>query len=245
MVVFIFWTICWHTCCVYRDKFFTFRKDLLLFDLTYILIQEKYLYKFHEHFHFSFVELIQITTLCVCVCVCVCVYKLCVCVCVYAYMCMDTSILPCGCVHACMNVCALVCDYVCASAYISLEKKIWNRVDCQHSPKKIQNTQGNQIMLLTWTKQDKTCKFLRKSSFFKLYTTEKQTVNSTYLVSDIRRLEEGKGHETDWRDKKKRVWCDFSLSRQSVLCPFPSTISEHLTDTREVELFVFLFFCGM
>ena len=34
--------------------------------------------------------------------------------------------------------------------------------------------------------------------------TEKQTINSTYLVSvGCGRLAEGKGHETDWRDKEK------------------------------------------
>ena len=41
----------------------------------------------------------------------------------------------------------------------------WNRVDCQRSDKKIQNTREIKRTIFNWTKQDKTCKFSRKSSF--------------------------------------------------------------------------------
>ena len=79
----------------------------------------------------------------------------------------------------------------------------------------IQNTQVIKRTRFDWTKQGNMCKFSRKSSFssyvqhkqttranfrgssrFQVtYTinTEKQTMNSTDLVSDARRLAEGKG----------------------------------------------------
>ena len=46
-----------------------------------------------------------------------------------------------------------------------LTKKIWNIVDCRRSEKKIQNSQEIKRTLFNWTKQDKMCKFSRKSSF--------------------------------------------------------------------------------
>ena len=65
------------------------------------------------------------------------------------------------------------------------EKKIWNRVDCQRSEKKIQNTQEIKRTLFNWTKQDKTYKFSRKSSFSSYVQEQnwKTKINSTYLVS--------------------------------------------------------------
>ena len=60
-----------------------------------------------------------------------------------------------------------------------MKKKIWNRVDCQRSEKKIQNTQKIKRTLLNWTKQDKTCKFSRKSSFFQAtYNIKKQPTSN-------------------------------------------------------------------
>ena len=82
-------------------------------------------------------------------------------------------------------------------------------------------------MLFNWTKQDRTCKFLRKSSFSSYAQHNNRiTNNTTYHVSvGCGRLAEGKGHETDWR-----------------VCPFPSASLPHLTDTREVEQLLFFFF---
>ena len=71
----------------------------------------------------------------------------------------------------------------------------------------VQNTQEIKRTLFNWMKQDKMCKFLRKSSFSSylqqgsplfqaMYNIK--TNNSTYLVSvGCGRLAEGKGHETD------------------------------------------------
>ena len=44
------------------------------------------------------------------------------------------------------------------------EVMYFNTMLC-HAPAKIQNTQEIKRMLFNWTKQDKTCTFLRKSSF--------------------------------------------------------------------------------
>ena len=64
------------------------------------------------------------------------------------------------------------------------KKKIWNRVDCQCSEIKSQNTQEIKRTLFNWTKQEKTCKFLRKSSFSSyVQYKNRKTNNSTYLVS--------------------------------------------------------------
>ena len=64
---------------------------------------------------------------------------------------------------------------------------------------KIQNTQENKRTLFNWTKQDRTCTFSRKYSFFffSSYAQHRKTNNSTYLVSvGCGRLAEGKEHET-------------------------------------------------
>ena len=66
--------------------------------------------------------------------------------------------------------------------------------------KLIQNTQEIERTLLDRTKQDKTCKFSRTSSFssYVQQQNRKQTINSTYFVSvGCGRLAEGKGLEAD------------------------------------------------
>ena len=62
--------------------------------------------------------------------------------------------------------------------------------------RKVQNTQEIKRTLFDWTKQDKTCTFLKKSSFssYVQYIKNRKTNNSTYLVSvGCGRLAEGKG----------------------------------------------------
>ena len=65
----------------------------------------------------------------------------------------------------------------------------------------IQNTEEIKRTLFNETKQDKTCTFLRKSSFFKLRTTKKQKnrqwIQLILCQLEWGRLAEGKGHETD------------------------------------------------
>ena len=52
--------------------------------------------------------------------------------------------------------------------------------------KKIQNTREIKRTLFNWTKQDKTCKFSRKSSFSSsIQHKNRKTNNSTYFVSDV------------------------------------------------------------
>ena len=49
--------------------------------------------------------------------------------------------------------------WLCPWVFILWRMKFWNRVDCQRSLKKIQNTQKIKRTLFNKTKQDKTCKF--------------------------------------------------------------------------------------
>ena len=66
--------------------------------------------------------------------------------------------------------------------------------------KKNRNTQEVKRTLFNWTKQDKTCKFSRKSSFssYVQHKNRQKKKSSIYLVSvGCGRLAEGKGHETD------------------------------------------------
>ena len=57
---------------------------------------------------------------------------------------------------------------------------VWNRVDCQHFEKKNQNTQEIKRTLFSWTKQDKTCKFSRKSSFSSYVQQKNRQVTHTF-----------------------------------------------------------------
>ena len=74
--------------------------------------------------------------------------------------------------------------------------------------KKIENTQETERRLFNWTKQDKMCKILRKSSFSS-YVQQKsrKTNNSTYLVSV------GMGEAGG----RKRVWDVFVLLKSVFL----------------------------
>ena len=67
---------------------------------------------------------------------------------------------------------------------IFYEKKIWNRVDCQHSEKTIQNTQEIKRTLFHWTKQGKTCTFFRRSSFHTMYNI-KSWINCLFFCSYV------------------------------------------------------------
>ena len=83
------------------------------------------------------------------------------------------------------------------------KKKIWTRIDCQCSEKKIQNTQEIKRMLFNWTKHDNTSKFSRKSSF-SCYIQHKniKTINSTYHVSvgcgSWQKKPTSNWHKTSW-----------------------------------------------
>ena len=62
-------------------------------------------------------------------------------------------------------------------------------------------------MLFNWTKQDKMCKLLRKSSFSKLCTTWKQTVSSLSLCQfDAWMLVEGKSMVMMADSPHMRIW---------------------------------------
>ena len=73
--------------------------------------------------------------------------------------------------------------------------------------KKIQNTQEIKTTLFNYTKQDKSCKFSRNSSFSSyVQQYNRKPLNQLVLCQfDARRLAGGKGHETAWRDKEKGV----------------------------------------
>ena len=62
-------------------------------------------------------------------------------------------------------------------------KQIWSRVDCQHSEKR-SKTHKRVKNAFNWTKQDKTCKFSRKSSFSS-YVQHKNRRRQTQLIQLI------------------------------------------------------------
>ena len=95
------------------------------------------------------------------------------------------------------------------------KKKIWNRVHCQRTEKKIQNAQEIKRTLFIWTKQEKTCKFSRKSSFSSDIQHKNRKTNNSFNLSCV-----------SWMWKAGGRMCE------SVLCPFPSTSLPHQTDTR-------------
>ena len=80
----------------------------------------------------------------------------------------------------------------------------------------IQNTQEVKRTLLNWTKEDKTCKFSRKSSFLS-YAQQK---NKQLIQLVLCQLDVG-----GWRKEKGRDWL-------SISCPFPSASLPNRTDTR-------------
>ena len=108
-------------------------------------------------------------------------------------------------------------------------KSAWKRRKCADVSicglRMIQNTQEIKRTLCNWTKQDKMCKFSRKTSFssyvqHKKTTTEnKQTVKSTYLVS----VGDGKLWLTNFLDVPLLVyfWGLYVLSR--TIIQFSST----------------------
>ena len=120
---------------------------------------------------------------------------------------------------------------------LSRKKQFWNRVDCQRSEKKIQNTQERKITLFNWTKQDKTCKFSREWSFSNYVqhkNRKKQLIQLILCQFDV-----------EDRQKEKSTtlsggWQKEQSMRLSVSCPFPSARIPHPTYTREVELIVCL-----
>ena len=94
-------------------------------------------------------------------------------------------------------------------------KKIWNKVDCQHSEKRSKTHKRLKECFLIGRNRTKHANFWGSPLFQATYNmkTEKQTINSTYLVSvGCRRLVEGKEHKTS--------------------SSLPSTSLPHPTDTR-------------
>ena len=87
-----------------------------------------------------------------------------------------------------------------ASKYL---KKIWNRVHRQRSEKRSKTHKRLKERFLIRRNRTKRANFRGNPLFQATYNnnkTEKQTMNSTYLVSVERwRLAEGKGYETDSR----------------------------------------------
>ena len=79
-------------------------------------------------------------------------------------------------------------------------EKMWNTVDSQQNTQEIKE---NAFLI------GQNLQFFQEVLFFKLSTTiktEKQTSDWLSLFRlDAGRLAEGKGHETDWRDKEKPV----------------------------------------
>ena len=63
--------------------------------------------------------------------------------------------------------------------------KIWNRVDCQRSEKRSQNTQEIKRTLFNWTKLDKTCTFSRKSSFSSYVQHKNWKTNNEFNLSCV------------------------------------------------------------
>ena len=76
------------------------------------------------------------------------------------------------------------------------KKKIWNRVECQHSEKR-SKTHEIKRTLFNQTEQDKTCKFLRKASFssYVQQYNRKQLNQLIFCPFDARKLVGGKGHK--------------------------------------------------
>ena len=118
--------------------------------------------------------------------------------------------------------------------------KIWNRVDCQRSEKR------SKTMLFNWTKQDKTCKFSRKSSFSS-YVQQQKTIDSTYLVSvGGEGLAEGKEYETDSKKMdtrptlKKGTRLNLSEGQSRALFLLPASYIQLTQDKLNSLLFFFL-----
>ena len=96
-----------------------------------------------------------------------------------------------------LEECARV--FYCVLLTITTEKKISETELTARVLKKRSKTHEIKRTLFNWTKQDKTCKFLKKSSF-STYVQQKtrKTNYSTHLVSfGCGRLAEGKRHETE------------------------------------------------
>ena len=91
------------------------------------------------------------------------------------------------------------CDDGCKVTNLDCHEPIRDRVVCLCSEKKRSKTHKRlKQTLFNWTKQDKTCEFLRKSSFSKLHTTKKQknkqSVHLAY-VSLMHQAHYKKGHD--------------------------------------------------
>ena len=80
--------------------------------------------------------------------------------------------------YGCAHLLDVIC-YICTN-FTERNVKTWNRVDCQCSEKRSETHKRLERMLFNCTKQDKMHTFLRKSSFSKLCTTQKQTVHWSF-----------------------------------------------------------------
>ena len=88
-----------------------------------------------------------------------------------------------------LQCCSFIYLWNCINLFIYLlcfkKKKIWNRIDCQRSEKKIHNTQEIKRTFLIGRNRTKRAHFRGSPLFQAMYNikTEKQTINSTYLSS--------------------------------------------------------------